>query len=165
MIIRDKAPADRGDIDRLLRDAFGGADEAELVARLRDDGAIIVALVAEMDGEIAGHIMLSRLATQVDGRAVEAAALAPLAVRPQRQRCGIGSRLVAAAIAQARRAGIAAVIVLGHPHYYRRFGFSAELAAKLASPVAGPAFMALELAPNALAGVRGSISYPRAFGL
>jgi len=165
MIIRDEVPADRGEIDRLLRDAFGRADEPELVARLRDDGVVIIALVAEADGRIAGHIVLSRLATQVDGCAVEAAALAPLAVRPERQRCGIGSRLVAAAIAQARRAGIAAVIVLGDPHYYGRFGFSSDLAGKLASPFAGSAFMAVELVPNALAGARGCVRYPRAFRL
>ena len=165
MIIRDEAPADRSDIAWLLRDAFGRDDEAELVARLRDDGAVILALVAEADGEIAGHIVLSRLATQIDGRAVEAAALAPLAVRPDRQRRSIGSRLVETAIAQASRAGIAAVIVLGNPHYYGRFGFSAALAEKLASPVAGPAFMALELVPEALSGARGSVTYPRAFAL
>jgi putative acetyltransferase len=165
MIIRDEVPADREDVHRALRDAFGRADEAELVVRLRDDDVITVALVAEVDGQIAGHIVLSRLATQVDGRPVEAAALAPLAVRAERQRCGIGSRLVATAIADARRAGIAAVIVLGHPHYYERFGFSAALAEKLASPVAGPAFMALELAPDALSGMRGSVTYPPAFRL
>jgi putative acetyltransferase len=165
MIIRDEAPADRDDVHRVLRDAFGRADEAELVARLRDDGVVIIALVAEMDGQIAGHIVLSRLATQVDGRAVGAAALAPLAVRPDCQRRGIGSRLITNAIAQARQAGIEALIVLGHPPYYGRFGFSAALAEKLASPVAAPAFMALELAPDALAGMRGSVTYPPAFGL
>ena len=57
------------------------------------------------------------------------------------------------------------MIVLGHPGYYPRFGFSAALARNLASPFSGEAFMALELVPGALAGKRGSVSYPAAFGL
>jgi putative acetyltransferase len=55
------------------------------------------------------------------------------------------------------------VIVLGHPAYYPRFGFSAKLAEPLASPYAGEAFMALELVPGALAGVSGEVRYPPPF--
>ena len=57
------------------------------------------------------------------------------------------------------------VIVLGHPGYYPRFGFSTEKARALESPFPPDAFMAMELSPGALAGIRGKVRYPAAFGL
>jgi putative acetyltransferase len=165
MRIRDEMPADWPDVDRLNRLVFGGEVEAELVKRLRDARLIACALVAESADAIVGHIAFSWLAACVDGRVVKAAALAPLAVHPNCQRQGIGSRLVVAGLARAHAAGASAIIVLGHPAYYRRFGFSASLAAKLQAPFAGAAFMALELTPGALAGSSGSVSYPPAFGV
>lgn len=163
--VRAAGPADAEAIAALVRAAFGGEDEAGIVERLRRDDLVAVELVAERDGAISGHILLSWLPTMLDGRAVRALALAPMAVRPEFQKQGTGGRLVAAALREARAAGAEAVIVLGHPGYYPRFGFSAALARKLASPFAGAAFMALELVPRALAGRRGSVSYPAAFGL
>ena len=62
-------------------------------------------------------------------------------------------------------AGHRAVVVLGHPDYYPRFGFSARLAERLQAPFSGPAFMALELVPGALADVAGQVRYPPPFGL
>ena len=81
------------------------------------------------------------------------------------QRRGIGSALVRAGLDAVREAGYRAVIVLGHPEYYPRFGFSPELAEKLASAFSGNAFMALELVPGALRGTRGKVTYPAAFGV
>jgi putative acetyltransferase len=56
-------------------------------------------------------------------------------------------------------------VVLGHPDYYPRFGFSARLAGRLQAPFSGPSFMGLELVPGALAGVAGQVRYPPPFGL
>jgi putative acetyltransferase len=165
VIIREETPADRSDVDALLRQAFGRDDESKLVLRLREDGAIGAALVAEADGKVIGHLVLSWLPTRMDGRPVRAVALAPMGVRPAHQRRGVGSRLLAAAIAKARQIGAQAIVVLGDPAYYRRFGFSSDLAAKLEAPFSGPAFMALELVPGALAGVSGLVVYPPAFRL
>jgi putative acetyltransferase len=165
MRIREDGASDRLEVDTLVRGAFGAEYEPALVARLRNDGLVAVALVAEAEKQIIGHIVLSWLPTWVDGHAVRAVALAPMAVRSDFQRRGIGSRLVKRAIEAAGSAGAEAMIVLGHPSYYPRFGFSAALAAKLASPFAGPAFMALELVPGALSGVAGSVHYPPAFDL
>jgi putative acetyltransferase len=164
LIIREERPDDLSAVHLLLRQAFGRDDEAKLVSRLRDDGAIAAALIAEGDGNIVGHLVLSWLPTQIDGRPVRAVALAPMAVRPAQQRRGVGSRMVAASIAKAKEIGAEAIIVLGHPAYYPRFGFSSDLAVKLAAPFSGPAFMALELVPGAVAGVSGTVAYPPAFG-
>lgn len=145
--------------------AFGRSYEADLVDRLRADGVVRLSLVAVEDGEVVGHILFTELPTQVDGREVDAVALAPMAVDPRRQSAGVGSALVREGLARLARDRFEAVIVLGHPAYYPRFGFSAALAAKLASPFAGEAFMALELAAGALRGEAGQVRYPAAFGI
>ena len=89
---------------------------------------------------------------------------APVAVSPEAQGRGIGDALCRAGIEALRALGVEAVVVLGHPDYYPRFGFSAAAAKPLASPYAGsPAFMAMELAPGALAEPLKA-DYPAAFG-
>ncbi|MBN9445452.1 MAG: N-acetyltransferase [Bosea sp.] len=163
--IRAAAAADHDAVAALNRTAFGGEDEVGIIERLRREDLVAVELVAVQAETIIGHILLSWLPTVVDGRAVKALALAPMAVRPGAQKRGIGGRLMVAALDGARGAGAEAVIVLGHPGYYPRFGFSAALASKLASPFPGDAFMALELVPGALAGQAGAVTYPPAFGL
>jgi putative acetyltransferase len=140
MVIRDERPEDAPAVRALLEAAFGGPLEADLVARLRADGDVVLALVAEEAGRIVGHVLLSRMTAPF-----RALALAPVAVLPARQRQGIGSRLIRAALERATEAGFDAVIVVGEPAYYRRFGFDPELAQDLASPYAGPFLMALAL--------------------
>jgi putative acetyltransferase len=144
---------------------FGSDAEGALIARLRDDRLVLVERVALDASELVGHILFSRLKVEIEGRAVRSAALAPMAVRPDRQRQGIGSRLVQDGLAELRPIGCEAVIVLGHPGYYPRFGFSAALAEKLDAPFRGEAFMGLELTPGVLGGYAGSVTYPDAFGI
>jgi putative acetyltransferase len=93
---------------------------------------------------------------------VRALSLAPLAVLPQWQRQGIGSRLVQEGLRSAEQLRIDVIIVLGDPDYYQRFGFSAGLAANLQSLYSGPTFMALEMYPGVLA-AGGDVHYPEAF--
>jgi putative acetyltransferase len=88
-----------------------------------------------------------------------------LAVLPDFQRREIGALLVTEGLRILRDRGRTAVIVLGHPGYYGRFGFSAEPARKLAGPFKGENFMALELVSGALDGLVGSVRYPAAFGI
>lgn len=159
-MIRFARAADRPAIAEVVEAAFGQPDEARLVERLRADGDVILELVAETDGRLDGHILLSRL--WADSAALYAA-LAPLAVRPGLQRAGVGSALTRAGLEQAREFGAHGVIVLGHPAYYPRFGFSAEAAANVKSAYAGgPAFMALALEPGAFDAPL-SVIYPDAF--
>jgi putative acetyltransferase len=164
VVIRERAPADDDAIRRLNDAAFGGTVESRLVEDLRAARLAAVELVAVEGDEIVGHILFSALVVTVDGEAVPTLALAPMVVRPDKQRRGIGSGLVRAGLELARQGEWWAAIVLGHPGYYPRFGFSAELARRLEAPFSGEAFMALELVPGALAGKNGRVVYPPAFG-
>lgn len=159
-MIRHARDSDHPAIARLVEAAFGQPHEARLVQRLRAEGDVLFELVAEHDGEIAGHILFSRLWAD---RAELFAALAPLAVAPALQNGGVGSGLVRRGLEAAKEFGAHGVLVLGHPAYYPRFGFSREAAVKIASPYsASPSFMAIELEPGALAAPL-TVAYPDAF--
>ncbi len=165
---RPETAADDAAIRRVVEAAFGQPLEADLVDALRDEGYVRLSMVAEIDGQVVGHILLSALSIVTDNAPangnVAALALAPMAVAPTWQRQGIGSQLIQHALEACRAAGHGIVVVLGHPEYNPRFGFSPALAEPLESPYAGPAFMALELDPGALAGVRGRVEYAEPFG-
>jgi putative acetyltransferase len=163
--IREETLEDRPAIREVNDLAFGTPEEAELVDRLRSDGLVLASLVACDGGEVVGHILFSVLPIGTAGRTIRGAALAPMAVRPGRQRQGLGSALVRQGLEACRALGVEAVVVLGHPAYYPRFGFSAGMARHLEAPFSGPAFMALELTPGVLDGVSGRVRYPPAFGL
>lgn len=159
-MIRYARPADRPAIAQVVEAAFGQADEARLVERLRASGDALFELVSDDGGDVNGHILFSRL--WADSQHLYAA-LAPLAVRPGLQRAGVGSALVRASLDSAREFGAHGIIVLGHPAYYPRFGFSADAAAQVRSVYAGgPGFMALALEPGAFDAPL-SVSYPDAF--
>lgn len=161
-MIRYARPADHPAIAQIVTDAFGGEAEARLVERLRADGDVLFELVAVTDEAVTGHILFSRLWAD---RYEMYAALAPLAVRPDLQRSGQGSALVRAGLECVREFGAHGVLVLGHPEYYPRFGFSAEAAGRVQSPFAGnPAFMALALEPGAFDAPL-SVAYPDAFAV
>ncbi|MEX0675837.1 MAG: N-acetyltransferase [Pirellulales bacterium] len=164
LAIRVENPDDGPAISRVNRLAFGRQDEARLAERLREGGWARISLVAQLDAQIVGHLLFSHLPIVTPAGTICALALAPLAVLPEHQSQGIGSELVGRGLDICRRQGHTIVIVLGHPHYYPRFGFSAELARPLESPYAGESFMALELIPGALEGVSGRVEYPPPFG-
>jgi putative acetyltransferase len=146
--------------------AFGGPDEADLVDKVRADGHALISLVAELDAGLVCHILFSRMWIRSQtGALVAAVALAPVAVLPEHQRRGIGGRLVRHGLELLRGRGENIAIVVGHPNYYPRFGFSTEKAQWLESPFPKEAFMAIELSTGALDGVQGSVVYPAAFGI
>jgi putative acetyltransferase len=166
--IHQETPSAITTICALNKLAFDGRDaEPRLVDAIREsDGCIPeLSLVAELDGQIVGHILFSRIHIETAEQKVPVLALAPMAVLPEYQKQGIGSELIRHGLEQCKRLGWEIVIVLGHPDYYPRFGFSAELAKPLECPYGdvGDAWMALELTPGALKNVRGRVVYPSAF--
>lgn len=166
MNIRPEVTSDHEAIRHVNRLAFGRDDEARLVDALRDGGFFRLSLVAERGGQIVGHILFSDLPILAEANTLPALALAPMAVWPEFQNQGVGSALVRRGLDECRQQGHKIAIVLGHRHFYPRFGFSPKLAARLESPFAGnDAFMALELIPGALEGVVGRVQYPPPFGV
>jgi putative acetyltransferase len=163
MEIRLERAEDHAAIREVNRLAFGRGEEELLVDALRAGGYTRLSLVAEDEGRIVGHILFSELPIVTQRGKIDALALAPMAVIPHRQRQGIGSMLVREGLRACADLGHRIVIVLGHPGYYPRFGFSAKLAERLASPYSGDAFMALELLPGALDDVVGEVKYPPPF--
>ena len=163
--VRKERPLDREQIWKVNAAAFARSDDADLVNRLRADGDVLLSLVAEADGVLVGHILFSRMTIETNHQRLDAAALAPMAVLPEHQSRGLGSQLVRHGLDQLRDRGERIVIVVGHPRYYPRFGFSSEKARGLRSPFHPEAFMALDLSRGALDGVRGVVRYPSAFGL
>jgi len=165
MIVRECEPRDGRAIRAVHEAAFERAAEADLVEALEHEGVVLLSLAAEVEGRIVGHVLFSRMWIDTEQACIPAAALAPIAVLPIRQCQGIGSQLIRYALPVLRAQGERIAIVLGHPEYYPRFGFSSELARPLRSPFPPHAFMALELEAGALGGIRGKVRYPRAFGL
>jgi putative acetyltransferase len=161
--VRPETTADRVAVRRVHQEAFGQYDEAWIVDALRRGGYVRVSLVAELGGQVVGHVLFSDLPIIAQSGTVPALALAPLAVLPEFQKQGIGSELVRRGLETCRADGHRLVLVVGHPHYYPRFGFSAEKAACLDSPYPGPSFMAAELVPGAFEQVRGRVVYPPPF--
>lgn len=161
MNIRPATSDDHAAIHAVVEAAFRQPDEADLVDALRADGDALVELVAEEDGAVVGHILFSPLATDTGAKF---AALAPLAVQPGRQKDGLGTMLMQVGHELCRAAGVEASIVLGHPAYYPRVGYSAEAAKTVKAPFSGPSFMALALKPGAL-DAPVAITYARAFGI
>ncbi|MDH3659547.1 MAG: N-acetyltransferase [Alphaproteobacteria bacterium] len=135
---------DHASTRRVVDQAFRPEDVVSFLDALRADGCILDEWVAEDESGLLGHIVFSRVwVEQGNGARLPAAMLTPLAVRPDRQRSGIGTDLMNHAIQELEARGETLFLVLGHPDYYPRAGFSAEKAAKVESPWTGnPAFMA-----------------------
>ena len=161
MVIRPETPADYMPLRRFIQNAFETASfcsgaEAEFVEgtlRQKERYIASLAFVATEGTELIGHIMLTHLAVQ--GRKnLKMLLLAPLAVRADKRRQGVGSRLVRYALQQAKEQGFDAVALAGNPAYYGRFGFSRMDGFGLHCQCAVPASYALVLAlkENALNG-------------
>jgi len=157
MLIRDEEPGDLPAIRAVVEAAFGQRQEADLVDRLRADGDGVLSLVAVDGGKVVGHVLFSEMTAPF-----RALALAPVSVVPERQRSGIGSRLIRAGLSRAEEDGWVGVFVLGEPDYYGRFGFDAVRARGFESPYAGPYLMVRALGRE-LPVTTGTIGYARAF--
>ena len=165
MNVRPEQSRDQGVIHAINSAAFETIDEANLVDALRLQADPIVSLVAEINGEIAGHILFSPV-TLSGHQDVSMMGLAPMAVVPEHQRKGIGSGLVFAGIEACKQLGTKAIVVLGHPAYYPKFGFVASSRYGIVSEYNVPegVFMVLELEEHALSRKSGTITYHGVFG-
>ena len=173
MIIRGERPEDAPDVRLVVERAFGQTDEANLVDRLRQGGAVTVSLVAvggPVDGaaspdRIVGHILFSPVTIGARQPPAPAVGLGPMAVAPSHQRRGVGTALVEAGLAQCREGGVGLVVVLGHPDYYPRFGFRPAHMSGLSCEYDAPleAFMVRELEDGVLETCSGVVRYHPAF--
>ncbi|RJG07782.1 N-acetyltransferase [Noviherbaspirillum cavernae] len=165
MVIRAEEEKDRSAVHAVNAAAFDTAAEADLVDALRVQAQPAISLVAEDGGEIVGHILFSPVS--LSGRTdLRIMGLAPMAVAPAHQRTGVGSALVRTGLERCREQGFGAVVVLGHPGFYPRFGFHPSTRFGIDSEYDVPedAFMVVELRPDYLRGASGTISYHAAFG-
>ena len=156
--IRREAAHDILAVYEVNKQAFGGTAEANLVNAVRTRENNLVSLVAVDGGKVVGHILFSpmKVAGQPENRTV--IGLGPLAVLPDHQKQGVGSKLVRAGLDECRREGFKIVAVLGHPEYYPRFGFAPGIRYGVKSEFADAppeAFMLLELKPGALGALKG----------
>jgi putative acetyltransferase len=163
--VRNERPGDAVAVHGVVAAAFKSRAEAELVDKLRANGRFVLSLVAVQGGAVAGHVLLTDVIMVGRGLVPRGAGLAPLAVRPTFQRRGIGAMLVRAALERALHLGYGFVCLVGDPAYYQRFGFRPAATLGLASEFDAPpeAFLAIELAPGALAGVSGTVRYAPEF--
>jgi putative acetyltransferase len=162
--IRPETDDDRESIRDVNRAAFESEAEVGLVDALRDGRHVTLSLVAVVDGTIVGHILFSRLSIASNTERLDAVSLGPMSVLPTHQRQGVGTRLVESGLEACRQQDDNIVLVLGHPAFYPRFGFSAKLALPLHSVFGGgDPWMAAELAPGALDGVSGQVTFAPPF--
>ena len=163
--IRPEKPENIHAIHAVNEAAFPTRAEADLVDALRDQGAHVLSLVA-VDGErVVGHILFTPAVIETESGPIDALGLAPMAVLPERQREGIGSRLVTEGLTQCTALHYPLVVVLGHPDYYPRFGFIQTDRCGITCEFPSPpeAFMLKELRPGALGGRSGTAKYHPAF--
>jgi putative acetyltransferase len=145
--------------------AFGQENEAKLVEKIRDSDRYIpeLSLVAEVENVVVGHILFSYI-DLVGEQTLQVIGLAPLAVHPQFQRQGIGSALIQTGLEIAEAKTEAIAIVLGHPHFYNRFGFQPSVVYEIESPFPVPedVFMVKPL-QSYQKKYKGKVVYPDAF--
>lgn len=173
VIIREERQKDFEKINQVVKAAFKNVEQSDhtehlLVERLRKSQAYIPALslVAQTpQGEIVGHLLLSKAHIINGSQSFEVLALAPLSVAPAFQRNSIGSKLIETAHQRAKKLGYAAIVLLGHKDYYPRFGYKKASLFGVSFPFNAPddCCMVAELRKNALRGISGVVCYSQAF--
>ncbi len=165
MVIREEQASDIDNIYQINSDAFGRDAESKLVNVLRKNVESHISLVAQIGEDLVGHIMFTPVELTGCRDKLTIMGLAPLAILGKFQRSGVGSSLVNAGICRCREQGYGAIVVLGHPHYYPKFGFipSVNFGITCEYDVSDDKFMTLELIEGSLKNVGGLIKYNEAF--
>ncbi len=168
--LRKEQKADYHQVYELNTAAFGQEDEAKLVDALRKNVTAFVpelSIVATINDSIVGHILFTKITIESEnGQRYASLSLAPMAAEPGLQKRGIGGMLIRGGFEAAKKLGFESVIVLGHEHYYPKFGFEPAEKWNIKAPFDVPsnAFMAIELVPGGLSSVSGTVKYPEEFG-
>lgn len=171
--IREERADDVASIRDVNKRAFGQDQEGNIVDALRSNGGALLSLVATRNDRVVGHIMYSPAtiddstpaAGDASGIVITGAALGPMAVLPEHQRHGIGSKLIDAGTRKLKDAGCPFIVVVGHANYYPRFGFKAAITygIKCEWPVPDDVFMLLVLDHARMHGVTGFAKYRHEF--
>ncbi len=174
VVIRLETPGDQPGVRRVNLAAFTGPEEADIVDRIRREApegwhsvVAVGAPASGADGEIVGHLLMSPCPVQdgVGDTVAMVLAIGPVAVRPELQARGVGSALMSAAMGLGIARAVPALVLLGQPAYYPRFGFQPARSLGLEPPAdAWPdaAWMA-RLLPAWTDDMRGTVRYPEAF--
>lgn len=169
MIIRTEEFKDYNEVYRLNFEAFNSReDESKLIERIRSSKFFVpeLSIVAEVEEEIVGHILLSKAEIVDKDVKHEVIVLAPIAVKPSLQKRGIGGELIREGLARCRKLGYSLVLLIGHPEYYPKFGFkpARKHGIELRQfEVSDNVFMVYELIEGSLKTINGELMYPKAF--
>jgi predicted N-acetyltransferase YhbS len=167
ILIREERKNDYDEIKKINDLAFGQENEGKMIEALRKtlDYNSKLLLVAERKEKIVGYILFYPIKIKNEIEEFTVLSLAPMAVYPEYQNKGIGSKLVKRGIEVAKKYDFNAVIVVGHPRYYPRFGFrpASNWGIKLPFNVPDNVFLALELKENSLKNCNGTVVYPKEY--
>ncbi len=165
--IRNERKNDYDEIRKINDLAFGQENEGKMIEALRktSDFNSLLSLVAEIKDKIVGHILFYPIKIRNKAEKCTVLSLAPLAVHPEYQNQGIGDKLVKRGLEIAKELDFSIVIVVGHPKYYPRFGFTParNWGIKLPFDVPDDVFLALELKENSLKNCSGIVEYPKEY--
>jgi putative acetyltransferase len=163
--VKLETPADLQAIRWVNTAAFGRPAEANLVDVLRRHGQIIMSVVAAIEQEVVGHVLLTEVTLMPTVPGLRMLGLGPIAVLPKFQGQGVGSALMQEAIGLAAAHGWQAIVALGNSEFYARFGFvpAREVGLGCEFRVPAKSFAVLELRPGILEGLRGVVRYQPEF--
>ncbi|MEC0267131.1 N-acetyltransferase [Paenibacillus anseongense] len=169
MRIRTEGIQDHEAVYQLNVEAFGHREEeAQLVERIRASEGFIpeLSIVAEMDHQLAGHILLSKASVVDEDKEHEVIVLAPIAVKPDFQKQGVGAQLIQEGIRKTKELGYGAIFLIGHASYYPKFGFvpARTYGFELKQfEVPDEVFMVCEITEGFLKDWSGELRYPDSF--
>jgi len=173
IIIRKESSFDHNWVVELTEKAFETLEisdhtEGKLVDKLRKASTFVdeLSLVAELSGQVVGHILFTPIVIDNGSQQFQSLVLAPVSVLPEFQKQGIGGQLIRAGHQKAKELGYQSVILIGHPEYYPRFGYKTASGWGLKVAMELPSddvFMAVELTEGALTGVSGMVIFPPEF--
>lgn len=170
--IRKEEPKDVKEVFNLIERTFESEEMSDhkeqfLVERLRNSDAFIpeLSIVAEIDGKIVGHILITKLKIKNKTNEFDSLALAPLSVLPEFQGKGIGGKLIMESHKTAKGLGHKSIVLIGHENYYPKFGYERldKYGIELPFQAAKENCMVIELVENGLKGINGMVEYPREF--